>query len=143
MVVDDSVLLRYMMKRFLDDAFPDIAIVVAGEGGVALDMYREAKRIGTKIDLILTDCKMPHMDGYELVRIIRKEDAVVKDNCEKDHVKIVGISAYIMESDELKCYEAGMDDILAKPVGRQTIVELVRRMLRLTEKKPPTESTSL
>lgn len=67
----------------------------------------EAVRSGT-FDLVLMDCEMPEMDGYEATRRIRQGN--------QKHIPIVALTANAMSSDKERCIEAGMDDYLAKPV---------------------------
>lgn len=73
-------------------------------------------------DIVLMDCQMPRMDGYEATRIIRLEEKT-----SKKHQWITAMTANAMVGDDFKCYEAGMDDYLAKPV---TFADLKSALLR-------------
>jgi len=78
----------------------------AGNGREAVDAVRRSN-----FDLILMDCSMPEMDGYEatlLIRVFEKESG--------RHTPIVAMTANVQAGDEARCLEAGMDDYLAKPV---------------------------
>ncbi|KAH1151200.1 hypothetical protein GYH30_044929 [Glycine max] len=77
-------------------------------------------------DLILMDCQMPKMDGYEATKAIRKSE-VGTDL----HIPIVALTAHAMSCDEAKCLEVGMDAYLTKPIDfklmESTILSLTRR----------------
>jgi len=78
---------------------------MAADGKEALELWRKGQYA-----LLLTDCHMPEMDGYTLVRAIREEE---KDG---QHIPIMAITADALKGTQERCREAGMDDYLAKPV---------------------------
>jgi CheY-like chemotaxis protein len=70
-------------------------------------------------DLILMDCDMPGLDGYEATRRIRRQESV-------RHIQIVAMTANAMQGDREKCLSVGMDNYIAKPTRLaelQTILE--------------------
>jgi CheY-like chemotaxis protein len=67
--------------------------------------------------MVLTDCHMPEMDGYDLARSIRKLEA----ESDRDRCHIIAITANALKSEEAKCLAAGMDAFLAKPVTIATL----------------------
>jgi CheY-like chemotaxis protein len=87
---------------------------VAADGLIALE-----KAINQDYDLILMDCQMPGMDGYEATRQIRQQV--------NRHVPIIGLTASALINDRQDCINAGMDDYLSKPYRANQLLDMVAR----------------
>jgi PAS domain S-box-containing protein len=74
--------------------------------------------------LILMDCQMPELDGFETTRIIRQQEKLAG---QARHIPIIALTANAMLGDREICLEAGMDDYLTKPINLE---ELARRLER-------------
>jgi|GEM_PF-5268427 len=94
-----------------------IAADVASNGKEALERLRK-----NKYSLVLMDCQMPVMDGYEATLAIRKLQSTLGY-----HVLIVAMTANAMEGDREKCLSVGMDDYISKPVRYQNLSEVFEK----------------
>ncbi|MSN27366.1 MAG: PAS domain S-box protein [Geobacter sp.] len=82
-------------------------------------------------DLILMDCQMPGLDGYETTALIRSASVAVIRN----DMPIIAMTANVLEGGREKCIEAGMDDYISKPIELSLLLPLIEKWL------PPEEST--
>lgn len=80
-----------------------------------------------RYDLILMDCQMPELDGYEATREIRSREQSLR------RIPIVALTAHAMKDDDLKCKAAGMDHHLTKPLDRDELELCLDRYLGGTE----------
>ncbi len=76
-------------------------------------------------DLVLMDCQMPEMDGYQAAQSIRDPNSSVRNH----NVPIIAMTANAMKGDREKCLAAGMNDYVAKPVDVRNLAEAIERNL--------------
>ena len=92
---------------------------IAGDGAVALEKWRAGAH-----DLILADLNMPVMDGIELARAVRADEAA-----SDRHTPIVCITAADQAAELRRCHDAGIDDVLAKPIALDALRSKLVRWL--------------
>lgn len=91
-------------------------------GPQALQLLREQS-----VDLVLMDCMMPIMDGYQTTRQIRDPSSGVRNSA----VPVVALSAHIDPACRALCREVGMDDFIEKPINQQRLVAVLQRWFQL------------
>jgi CheY-like chemotaxis protein len=82
---------------------------------------------GAVYDLILMDCQMPEMDGYDATRAIRERESACGGEVRR--IPIVALTAHAMEGDRESCLDAGMDDYLSKPYKPDQLSVVLARWL--------------
>lgn len=117
LVVDDNEINQRSLVFMLNKL--RIRSDIAANGKKALDAFNDKT-----YDLILMDCQMPVMDGFEATRQIRN----TADE-KKRAIPIIATTGDQMANTREKCTEAGMDDMLAKPIEIQNFIRLLKRYL--------------
>ncbi|HIJ97409.1 MAG TPA: response regulator [Desulfuromonadales bacterium] len=77
-------------------------------------------------DIVLMDCQMPEMDGFEATGVIRNPDSDVLNH----KVPVIAMTANAMKGDREHCIESGMDDYLAKPVKKDELAAILEKWLK-------------
>jgi signal transduction histidine kinase/DNA-binding response OmpR family regulator/HPt (histidine-containing phosphotransfer) domain-containing protein len=108
-----------------------LEVVCAYNGEQALLAVREAE-----FDLVLMDCMMPQMDGFEATAEIRRHEL---QQGRTRQLPIVAITANALQGDRERCLAAGMDDYLSKPFGQQALATTLARWVALTRAAAPHE----
>jgi CheY-like chemotaxis protein len=112
LMAEDNAINQRVGKLILQRAGFNIDVV--GDGSEALEAHR-----AQPYDLILMDCQMPTMDGFEASRAIRQLD--------QPQPVIVAVTANALVGEKEKCLAAGMNDYLSKPFQADQLVALVKR----------------
>ncbi|MCA8965827.1 MAG: PAS domain-containing protein, partial [Planctomycetes bacterium] len=118
LLVEDNDVNRHLATKFLASLACEVEVAENGVEAV------EKARSGD-FELILMDCLMPEMDGYEATRVIRQQEAAGRRR-----VPIVALTANALTSDRQDCFAAGMDDYLAKPFRKADLERVVQRWAR-------------
>lgn len=125
LLVEDNEINQEVVLGLLEDAPLDIS--VADDGIVALEKLNDCDT-KAPFELILMDCQMPHMDGFETSRAIRIGNA-------GEHYKntpIVALTANAMKGDKEACIDAGMSDYISKPIDPDIMQEKLNHWLNAT-----------
>jgi CheY-like chemotaxis protein len=109
LVVEDNIINQKIAQIMLEKIGFIVDVVANGHEAV------ESIKI-IEYDLILMDCQMPVMDGFDATKAIRKleKQQIIKS---KKAITIIAMTANVMKGDEEKCIECGMDDYLSKPIN--------------------------
>jgi CheY-like chemotaxis protein len=119
-----------------------VAVYMLTKLGYQVDVAqhgREAVEMLGKIayDLVLMDCQMPEMDGFEAARIIRDVNSTVLDH----EVPVIAMTANAFPEDRARALACGMNDFLAKPVDRAVLATVLEKWVRHGAPKKPGEGT--
>jgi CheY-like chemotaxis protein len=95
-------------------------VTIAADGAQALDCLAQ----DPSIELLLLDLEMPRMDGFEVTAAIRKGEKL----CGR-HLRIIAVTANTEPADQLRCFEAGMDGFVEKPVRNASLLETIATTL--------------
>ena len=129
LIVDDNEINQLLVQTLLGKM--GLEADIAANGLQALEAH--ARQVYT---LILMDCQMPVMDGFEATRRIRQAEST-----SGGHISIVAVTANAMQGDRERCLEAGMDDYLAKPFYPEAFFSMVKRALAQSASPPPLPGT--
>lgn len=126
MIVDDYIPSHRLMSFVLNQY--GYTVVTALDGEQALN------RLATvQVDLVVTDLKMPCMDGIELARAIRADERYA-------NLPIIMVTGSVKEQDEVKATGVGVNAFLTKPVDSDDLVHEVDRLLQQTPPQTPSQA---
>jgi signal transduction histidine kinase/CheY-like chemotaxis protein/HPt (histidine-containing phosphotransfer) domain-containing protein len=127
-----------------------VALSTLNKFGYSADVVKNGKEAVEALkkipyDIVLMDCQMPEMDGYEATNEIRKWEKKLKDgsaDCSNSYlestggskrVPIIAMTAHALKGDRKKCLYAGMDDYIAKPIDPKKLCDVIEKWLNKPE----------
>ncbi len=120
LLVEDNVVNMQVAKTVLSKA--GFNVHTAEDGKQAIDVWLQ-----NSIDLVLMDCMMPVMDGFEATRQIR----AIENQLQNDRVPIIALTASVLDEDIRSCFQAGMDGYVPKPFENQQLIGTIEKHLAL------------
>jgi PAS domain S-box-containing protein len=147
LIAEDHPINQMLLAALLRKQGHKVTAVENGE--VAVNEFSKSNCVAgaTPYDLILMDCQMPEMDGYQATRAIRAieskhntstaSDLVSVPPRAKAHIPIIAITANAIETNQPMCIEAGMDDFVTKPITLRQVSAIVTKWLVKEHNNPP------
>ena len=126
LVVEDHPVNQTIIRAML--ARMGCAIDMADNGVQALSAFEK-----NTYDLVLMDCQMPEMDGFDTTRAIRERETL---NPTMGRVPVIALTALAMLGDAERCLAAGMDDYLTKPIQLEQLSAKMQRWRPTAESTP-------
>jgi PAS domain S-box-containing protein len=121
LVVDDNEINQVVACKFLQKL--GCQVEVARNGREAVDSVARAP-----YDAVLMDCEMPEMNGYEATQEIRRQEHTTTR-----HMPIIALTGHASSEDDQKCRQAGMDDVVTKPMTLPTLRAKLEHLLSRTD----------
>lgn len=122
LVAEDNRVNQEFIKEILGNLGCDVQVAKNGEEVVDMAMKNN-------YDLILMDCQMPIMDGFEASSKLN----MLKVKHEINDIPIIALTANAMKGDKEKCIDAGMQDYMTKPVRKDQIIEMLTKWLPIKD----------
>jgi len=119
LLVEDNPINQMVAQKMLEKV--GLKPTLANNGVEALKLLNERA-----FDLVLMDCQMPEMDGFDATREIRKLDILALN---QQPLPVVAMTANVMSGDRERCLEVGMDDYIGKPVQRDKLASVLEKWL--------------
>lgn len=116
LIVEDNRVNQVVLRKLIEKFGYEVRTAVNGEQALEV-LDRD------KISLILMDCQMPVMDGFEATRVIRNK------NWNYSKIPIIAVTANVSAEDEAHCYAVGMNDFVKKPFDKKIIERKLKQWL--------------
>lgn len=121
LLAEDNLVNQKVALRVLEKL--GMSVTVANNGREAINFFRE-----DAFDIILMDCQMPEVSGFEAASTIRTQPG-------GDRVPIIALTALAMEGDRKRCIDSGMDDYITKPFKREELQHVIARWVGRLQQK--------
>jgi CheY-like chemotaxis protein/HPt (histidine-containing phosphotransfer) domain-containing protein len=122
LLVEDNDVNQMVATEIITDA--GFRCEIAGDGHQALKLLSAGK-----FDLVLMDCHMPGIDGFETTRRFRE----LEEEAGRARLPIIALTANAIRGDRERCLEAGMDDYVTKPVDAKELLHAIESLLKLRD----------
>ncbi len=119
LLVEDNKVNQFVAKAILEQF--NLIVDIANDG---LQAVKKNER--KAYDLILMDCQMPVLDGFDATRKIRKNET---DNKANQHIPIIALTANVHDKDRERCLAVGFDDYIPKPIVKNDLYKLLDKYL--------------
>ncbi len=123
LLAEDNPINQVYARKVLDKL--GAVSTVANNGQEAVDLVQQQE-----FDIVLMDCQMPQMDGYEATRQIRRLQGAYAE------LPIIALTAFAMAEDRDICIAAGMNDYVTKPVDRKVLIRTITKWVKKEEPSP-------
>lgn len=116
LVVEDQLINQRVVEGYLEKMGCQVTIANNGQEALTLTMEQ-------RFDAILMDCQMPVMDGYEATHKLRRREQQRISH----YTPVIALTAYVMEEDRQRALNAGMDEVLNKPIQREQLLKTLAK----------------
>jgi len=114
LVVEDNIFNQTLIKKQLENLGYCCDLAINGKEGLA-------KWSNNQYRLILTDCHMPEMDGYQMSKEIRQ----IEKGKGTNKIPVIAVTGAAMKGDDKRCYDAGMNDFVSKPIKLEKLKQVL------------------
>lgn len=136
LVVEDNEVNQIVATEILTRA--GYTVTTASHG---MDALRKTE--SERFDLVLMDCQMPVMDGFEATRTIRAREAKAESrNPDCRHLPIIALTANSIQGDRERCLSAGMDDYITKPLQPAKLIAAIESALKQNAMSAPASDSA-
>ena len=131
LVVEDNPINQVVVKAELE--ILGLHVTLANNGREAIEIYQRQT-----FNVVLMDCEMPVLDGFEATRLIREQE---QQQC-KPHIPVIALTANAISGSEQRCLQAGMDAYLSKPFNSQQLKQAIAPWLKQAPQELPSPTVS-